>query len=217
MERLRVFLADDHSVVRAGLKMLIEAQADMEVVGEADDGEEACRMVRDLKPDVVVMDVSMPKLNGARATERIKTTNPNTKVIALTVHEEETYLRQLMRMGAAGYVLKRAAAGDLTRAIREVAGGGTYIDPALAGRVVGNMLGDSDGHRKGRESALSDREMEVLRLIALGHTNKEIAGNLHLSVKTVETYKTRLMDKLNLTNRASIVRYAMQRGWLQEA
>jgi DNA-binding NarL/FixJ family response regulator len=216
MTKLRVFLADDHAVVREGLKSLINAQADMEVIGEAGDGRTACEQVLPLRPDVVVLDVSMPEMTGAQATERLRLECPEVKVLALTVHEDKGYLRQLLEAGAVGYVLKRAAAEELIRAIRTVAGGGVYLDPALAGKVVGGFVRKPAGKGAPEESALSEREVEVVRLVAAGHSNKEIAGRLDLSIKTVETYKARSLEKLGLRSRADLVRYALQRGWLQD-
>jgi DNA-binding NarL/FixJ family response regulator len=215
MAKLRVYLADDHAVVRSGLKALINAQPDMEVSGEAGDGRTACDQVQELQPDVVVMDVSMPKLNGAQATVQLKQACPNVKVLALTVHEDKGYLRLLLESGASGYVLKRAAAEELIHAIRTVAAGGVYLDPSLAGQVVGSFVRSPAGHRTPEGGDLSDREAEVVRLIAAGYSNKEIAIRLGLSVKTVETYKARSMEKLGLESRADLVRYALQRGWLQ--
>jgi len=216
MTKLRVFLADDHAVVREGLKSLINAQPDMEVIGEAGDGRATCEQVLQLRPDVVVLDVSMPEMTGAQAAERLKLECPEVKVLALTVHEDKGYLRQLLEAGAVGYVLKRAAAEELIRAIRTVAGGGVYLDPALAGKVVGGFVRKPSGKGALEESALSDREVEVVRLVAAGHSNKEIAGRLDLSIKTVETYKARSLEKLGLHSRADLVRYALQRGWLQD-
>lgn len=216
MSKLRVFLADDHPVVREGLKALINAQTDMEVVGEAGDGLGACEQVSQLRPDVVVLDVSMPGLSGAQAAERLRQTCPEIKVVALTVHEDRGYLRQLLEAGAVGYVLKRAAAQELIRAIQAVAGGGVYLDPALAGKVVGGFVRKSHGRVEAEGGDLSEREAEVVRLVAAGHSNKEIAGHLELSVKTVETYKARSLEKLGLHSRADLVRYALQRGWLRD-
>jgi DNA-binding NarL/FixJ family response regulator len=215
MAKLRVYLADDHAVVRSGLKALINAQPDMEVSGEAGDGRTACDQVQELQPDVVVMDVSMPKLNGAQATVQLKQACPKVKVLALTVHEDKGYLRLLLEAGASGYVLKRAAAEDLIHAIRTVAAGGVYLDPALAGKVVGSFVRAPAGQSAPEGGDLSDREAEVVRLIAAGYSNKEIASRISLSVKTVETYKARSMEKLGLESRADLVRYALQRGWLQ--
>jgi DNA-binding NarL/FixJ family response regulator len=214
--KLRVLLADDHNVVRAGLRALIDAQADMEVVAEAADGEAACRLAVELEPDVAVLDVSMPVMGGALATERIVRDRPGTKVLALTVHEDRGYLQQLLRAGASGYVLKRAAADDLIHAIRTVARGGTYLDPSLAGQLIGGLVGRSSQGGPAHADPLSDREEEVLRLIARGFTNREIAGQLDVSVKTVETHKARAMDKLGLDSRAAIVAYAIRHGWMAE-
>jgi DNA-binding NarL/FixJ family response regulator len=216
MSKLRVFLADDHAVVREGLKTLVNGQPDMEVVGEASDGQLTCDRVRELLPHVVVMDVSMPVRNGAQATEELRATCPEVKVLALTVHEDKGYLRQLLEAGAAGYVLKRAAAVELIHAIRTVAAGGVYLDPALAGAVVGGYVRKPSSKAAGA-GELSEREVEVVRLIAAGHSNKEIAARLDLSIKTVETYKSRSLEKLGLSSRADLVRYALRRGWLQEA
>ncbi|MBA4190432.1 MAG: DNA-binding response regulator [Planctomycetaceae bacterium] len=215
MTELRVFLADDHAVVREGLKALINAQAGMTVIGEAADGLDACERVPGLRPDVVVMDVSMPGLTGAQATERIRTECPLVKVLALTVHEDKSYIRQLLGAGAAGYVLKRAAAEELIHAIRVVAGGGVYLDPSMAGKVVGGFVKRASPQTLPNGGELSDRESEVARLTAAGHSNKEIATRLELSVKTVETYRARAMEKLGLSGRADLVRYAVQQGWLQ--
>jgi DNA-binding NarL/FixJ family response regulator len=216
MTKLRVFLVDDHAVVREGLKSLVNAQADMEVTGESADGQVACAEVPRQRPDVVVLDVSMPGMTGAQAAEQLRQTCPQVKVLALTVHEDKGYLRQLLEAGAAGYVLKRAAAEELIRAIRTVAGGGVYLDPALAGKVVGGFVRKPPGKVAAEEGELSEREAEVVRLVAAGHSNKEIAGQLDLSVKTVETYKARSLEKLGLHSRSDIVRYALRRGWLRE-
>ena len=214
MTKLRVFLADDHAVVREGLKALVNAQPAMAVVGEAADGLTACAQVALLAPDVVVMDVSMPGLSGSQATARLRLECPAVRVLALTVHEDKGYLRQLLAAGAAGYVLKRAAPEELIQAIRAVAAGGVYLDPTMAGKVLGGFVRQpaADG-AAGAE--LSEREAEVAKQTAAGHSNKEIAARLELSVKTVETYRARAMDKLGLRGRADLVRYAVQQGWLQ--
>lgn len=213
---LRIVLADDHAVVREGLKALINGQADMSVVGEAADGEAACQMARALTPDVLVMDLSMPLLSGAEATARVRRECPSVRVLALTVHEERVYLTQLLRAGAAGYILKRVAAAVLVQAIRAVASGGVYIDPAMAGSLVEGYL-EQDIGTQPAHGPLSDRERDVLMRIAQGFSNKEIAAQLGLSVKTVETYKGRVAEKLGLRSRVEIVRYAAQKGWLGES
>jgi len=212
MEKVRVFLADDHAVVREGLKTLLTAQPDIEVVGEASDGRTALERATLLCADVVVTDVSMPGLGGAEVADGLRRACPATKVVALTVHEDRGYLRRLLEAGAAGYILKRSAADELVRAVRAVAAGGTYLDPALAGKVADEFAG------RGVEggAALSEREEEVAKLIARGFTNKEIAAQLDVGVKSVETYKARALEKLGLASRADLVRHALGRGWLAE-
>lgn len=213
---IRVVLADDHAVVREGLKALVNAQPDMRVVGEAADGEAAWKAACTLDTDVLVMDLSMPLLGGAEATALVRERCPSVKVLALTVHEEREYLTQLLRAGASGYVLKRAAAAELVGAVRTVAAGGTYIDPSVAGALVAGYL-DAESEANESDDALSEREHEVLVRIARGFSNKEIAAALGVSVKTVETYKARVATKLGLRSRVDIVRYAAARGWLEQA
>ncbi len=215
MAELRVFIADDHAIVREGLEALVGAQPGMRVVGEAGDGREAYRAILELQPDVVVMDISMPDWSGAQATGRLRRMCPDLRVVALTVHEDESYLRGLLEAGASGYVLKRSAAEDLVHAIRTVASGGTYIDPNLAGRLVNVYIDSRRDHQTPERGELTGREAEVVRLIALGHSNKEIAARLEISVKTVETHKARSLERLGLQSRADLVQYALQQGWLQ--
>jgi DNA-binding NarL/FixJ family response regulator len=209
--KIRIVVADDHTIVREGLKLLINHESDMKVIGEASDGLEAYDQVRDLKPDVLVMDVSMPNCNGAQATARVKREFPKVKILVLTVHEERDYMHQLRRAGASGYVFKRAAAHELTEAIRHVASGQNHFDPAVTRR--GALL--TRKRPETRRSELSERESEVLRLLARGHTNREVATQLNISVKSVETYKARLMEKLYLHSRADLVKYALSQGWLE--
>lgn len=214
MKKLRLLLVDDHAVVREGLRSLLGTDQRFEVVGEAADGLTAISVAENLHPDVVVMDVSMPGLNGAQVTRRLKENLPHTKTIALTVHEEGGYLRSLMDAGASGYVLKRSAASELLRAIEVIGEGGTYLDSSLAGQLVSKL-----GHRRPSQassSALSEREREVVRYVSHGYSNKEIAAKLDVSVKTVETYRYRATDKLGLRSRADLVRYAIDQGWLGE-
>jgi two-component system response regulator NreC len=216
MSGLRILLADDHAVLRDGLRMLIDAQPDMEVVAQADGGREAVRLCALHSPDIVVLDVSMPDLDGAEAAERIRAQDPRTRVVALTRHADQGYLRRLLRAGASAYVLKRTAADALIHAIRIVAAGGTYVDPTLVGGLVSLVVGTQDetGDRARRRIALTDREEEVLRLIAWGQSNKEVAGKLGLSVKTVESYKATALQKLQLRSRTDILRYALAERWL---
>ncbi|QEL20492.1 response regulator transcription factor [Limnoglobus roseus] len=214
MAKIRVYLADDHAVVREGLKVLINAQADMTVVGEAANGLLACEQIPALLPDVVVMDVTMPALTGSQATTRIRRECPTARVLALTLHEDKGYIRQLLAAGAVGYVLKRAAPEELIHAIRAVAAGGTYLDPSMAGKVVGGFV-RQPANVDLPHGSLSEREAAVAHQTAAGHSNKEIAARLELSVKTVETYRARAMEKLGLQSRADLVRYAVQQGWLQ--
>jgi len=215
MKKLQIFLADDHGVVREGLKRLLELEPDLEVVGEACNGREAIERASVLQPDVVIMDISMPEVTGAQATARLKECCPDSKVLVLTVHEDKSYLHELLEAGASGYVLKRTATDELINAVRAVAAGAVYLDPHVAGNVVQSFVRPK---RKDRVPApdLSEREARVLRLIAEGYSNKEIAAQLDLSVKTIETYKTRSMEKLELHSRVEIVRYAAERGWLAQ-
>lgn len=213
MPEIRILLADDHAVFRDGLRALIQAEPDLKLVGEAEDGESACREALRLRPEVVVMDLSMPGLSGVEATARLKQSCPEIRVVALTAYEETGYVRRLLEAGAAGYVLKRAAAHVLIDAIRTVAAGGNFLDPAVTRHVVEGYVRPL-GERTGTE--LSERETEVLRLIAQGYSNKEVAAQLEISVKTVETYKARSMEKLGLGSRVDLVRYALRQGWLNE-
>ena len=216
MDKLRILIADDHALLRDGLKALVNAEADMEVVGEAETGRVALEKARHLRPHVVLMDISMPDMNGSQATRRLKELLPTTKVLALTAHEDSSYLRHMLEAGAAGFLLKRAAADQLIQAIHVVAANERYIDPTFAGKVLSNFMRPvSKATAEGNE--LSEREAEVLRLTAWGFGNKEIAAQLNISVKTVETYKARLTEKLNLTSRTEIVRYAVRHGWLQDS
>jgi DNA-binding NarL/FixJ family response regulator len=216
MSKLRIMLADDHETVREGLKMIVDAQDDMEVVGFAADGREAVARAQQLLPDVLVMDISMPKLNGLKATEKLNEVCPQVKVLTLSRHADDGYLRELLAAGACAYVLKQSAPTELIHAIRAVAAGGKYIDPKLAGKVMGTYSGRSGAPRGEAKGSLSDRESEVLRLIALGYSNKEIAASLSLSVKTIEVHKANAMRKLNITSRIDLVRYAIFQGWMQD-
>lgn len=212
MKKLRVFLAEDQTILRHSLKSLIENQPDLQVVGEAEDGESALRQVQVLRPDIVVMDVTMPRMDGVEATLAIKQACPEVAVLVLTVHENKNQIQRVLQAGASGYIVKRSAAEELIQALRAVAAKGVYLDPIVTLKLVGTPkppIQTANNHQ-----ALSEREAEVLRLIAFGYANKEIATQLNVSVKTVETFKTRSMEKLGLRSRVDIVRHAMDRGWL---
>lgn len=213
---IRVLLAEDHATVRQGLKLLIDGQADMKVVGEAGDGQGAVQAAQQLHPDVIVMDLSMPKMNGLLATRTLKQIQPDVAVVSLTRYSDDAYLQELLRAGVSGYVLKQSASVELLQAIRAVAAGGQYLDSSITGRVtVGFMARDLKKSRQ-PSAVLTERESEVVRLIAWGHSNKEIAAKLDLSVKTVEVHKANAMRKLSFRGRIDIVRYAILQGWLTE-
>jgi two-component system response regulator NreC len=217
MSKLQIVLADDHAVVRAGLELLINAQADMEVVGQAASGREAVEQAHSRQPDVIVLDVSMPDLDGAVAAEQIQRESPDVRVLVLTRHADQGYLRRMLRAGAVGYVIKKTAADQLIYAIRSVANGGVFIDPSLTAILVEQVVGHSPSIAiDPLSSLLTKREAEVLHQIAWGLSNKEIAAQLGISIKTVEYHKASATHKLSLHSRAEIVRYALAHGWLQE-
>ncbi len=215
-EKIRIVLVDDHAVLRAGLTALLNAEADMTVVGEAGDGAASLPVVADRQPDVVLLDINMPNMGGLEALGELRKVAPKSRVLILTMHDDQTYLRQALAQGAAGYVLKQAADTELLTAIRTVYHGGAFLHPSHAQALLSpNPIAASGPSSTSDDiSILSERELEVLKLIALGHANKEIAEMLYLSVKTVETYKTRIMEKLNLTSRAALVRFALKHGLL---
>jgi DNA-binding NarL/FixJ family response regulator len=214
---LRILLADDHVTVRHGLKLLIDGQPDMKVVSEASDGQTALQRALDLKPDVVVMDISMPGMNGLVATRQLKRLQPEAAIVTLTRHSDDAYLQELLRAGVSGYVLKQSAPAELIQAIRAAAAGGQYLDSSLTSRVTAGFLA-REGRPLGKAGVtVSQRESDVLRLIASGYSNKEIAAQLNLSVKTIEAHKANAMRKLGLTGRIDIVKYAVLQGWLNNA
>lgn len=216
MEKLRIVLAEDHEIVRAGVKLLVNSQTDMVVVGEAGDGEVALRLVSELAPDVLVMDISMPGFNGLKAAKRIRQTDKKIKILTLTRHTDDGYLQQLLKAGVNGYVLKQSAPTELINAIRAVGSGKSYLDPALTEKVMGGYLRQSTAIENASKIEITGRESEVLRLIAWGHSNKEIAGRLELSVKTIEAHKANAMQKLGFASRIDIVRFAVLKGWLED-
>jgi DNA-binding NarL/FixJ family response regulator len=211
---LRILLADDHVTMRHGLRLLIDSQPDMTVVSEASDGSTAMQNALAVKPDVIVMDISMPGMNGLAATRALKQKQPDVVIVTLTRHGDDAYVQELLRAGVAGYVLKQSAPAELLQAIRAAAAGGHYLDSALTGRVTARLLGRADKVNQ-PAATLSERETAVLRLIASGYSNKEIAARLSLSVKTVEAHKANAMRKLGLTGRIGIVKYAVLQGWLE--
>ena len=215
--KLRILLADDHETVREGLRMILNAQPDMQVVATAGDGREAIAQAERMTPDVVIMDISMPGLNGLAATLRLTERCPGSKVLTLTRHADSSYLQQLLRAGAAGYVLKQSRPAELLHAIRAVAGGNKYVDGSITGPTPGAAANHVAAPGPEPTTPLSPRETEVLRLIAWGNTNKEIAARLDLSVKTVEAHKANGMRKLGMRGRIDIVRYALLQGWLHES
>ncbi|MGA2245066.1 MAG: response regulator transcription factor [Verrucomicrobiota bacterium] len=219
MKTIQILIADDHKMVREGLRLLIDSQPDMRVVGEAANGREVLLKARELKPDLVVMDLSMPELNGLQATEQLQSESPEIKVVAITANEDESYLRQLCKVGAAGYVLKRSAGDELVKAIGLVANGGVYFEASLASKALARQMTGSPAKNKNKiqTADLSEREKEVLVLLAWGYSNKEIGAQLELSVKTVETYKVRTGEKLGLRSRTEMVQYALRQGWLNES
>jgi len=209
--RLRVLLVDDHAVVRSGLRSLFAAEDDFEVVGEAANAQDAVFETRALKPDVIVLDVVLPGENGIEVLPKLKKEAPETKVLVLSMQDDPRYVREAFAQGASGYVLKEAADAEVVDAVREIAAGGEYVHPALGARMV---AAEAKARAAAAADPLSDREREVLRLLALGHTNQEIAQQLYISVRTAETHRAHIMQKLGLSTRADLVRHAMANGLL---
>lgn len=215
-EKLRILIAEDHKTVREGVKLLVNAQPDMEIVGEAGDGEIAIGEAARLSPDIILMDISMPNLNGLKATKRVRREFPDIKILTLTRHTDDGYLQQLIAAGANGYVLKQSAPSELINAIRTVGSGEAYLDPTLTRKVMGGYVNRASSLRGENKGDLTERENEVLRLIAFGYSNKEIGTQLDLSVKTIEAHKSNAMRKLGISSRIDIVKYAILQNWLQD-
>ena len=215
MSVIRILLADDHETVRQGLRLLLEHQPDMQVVAEAGDGQAVMQSAQQASPDVVVMDITMPGMNGLQATRQLREALPKVAVVVLSRHKDSAYVQELLRAGAQAYVLKQSASTELIRAVRAAATGQQYLDANLAHQLTGEYLRRHTG-RSAQQPSLSERELDVLRLMAWGLSNKEIAARLDLSIKTIEVHKANAMRKLNLHGRVDIVRYALLQGWLQE-
>src|SRR5579863_2037929 len=214
---IHILLADDHTILRAGLKMMLNAQPDMEVVGEAQDGNHAISEARRLQPDIVLMDITMPDIDGIEATRQIKKMQPEVKVLVLTMHENDEYVFQALRAGASGYILKEAADTELITALHVLRSGQFYLSPSAQSVIVGDYLQRvHTGEEKDSYNNLTEREKEILKLVAEGYTNNQIAERLVISPKTVDTHRTHVMDKLNLHSRAELVKYAMRRGLLED-
>jgi two-component system response regulator NreC len=213
--KIRILLADDHTILRAGLKMMLNAQPDMEVVGEAQDGRQAIEETHKLQPDIVLMDITMPDLNGIEATRQIKRIVPDVKILMLTMHEHDEYVFQALQDGASGYMLKEAADTELITALHVITSGQFYLSPTAQSVVVGDYLQKvRTGEERDSYSSLTEREREILKLVAEGFTNNQIAERLIISPKTVDTHRTHIMDKLNMHSRAELIKYAMRRGLL---
>jgi DNA-binding NarL/FixJ family response regulator len=217
MSKTRIVLADDHPIVLDGLRNLIAAETDFELVGEAASGLAALKLIREKRPDVAVLDISMPEINGIVLSRRLAGEIPGLRVLVLTLHEDRAYLNQALEAGVRGYVLKRSAVENLVQAIRAVTDGGVYVDPSIPGRTLNGKRPQSKPAQRGAAPALTERETAVLKMTALGFTNKEIASRLDVGVKSVETYKARGFEKLGLKTRAELVRYASAQGWLEAA
>lgn len=209
---VRVLVVDDHAVVRSGIALLLNAEDDLEVVGEAGTAKDAIFSARSTKPDVILLDVVMPDQSGLDVIPQLLHENPDTKILMLSMQDDPHYVREAFEVGASGYVLKEAADNEVVTAIRDVAGGGRYVNPELGARLV---AAESAERRRAEEDPLSDREREVLKLLALGHTNQEIAKELYISVRTAETHRAHIMQKLRLSSRAELVRYALGEGLLE--
>ncbi len=215
-QNVRILIAEDHKMVREAIRMLVSAQPDMEVIGEADDGEIALAEAVRLNPDLVLLDISMPNMNGLHATKALRRKLPSVKILTLTRHEDDGFLRQLINAGSNGYVLKQSAPTELISAIRVVSSGQSYLDPSLTAKVMGQFAGRVASPRGETYADLTERENDVLRLIAFGYSNKEIGNKMEVSVKTIESHKSNAMRKLGITSRIDVVKYAILQDWLHD-
>jgi DNA-binding NarL/FixJ family response regulator len=216
LDSVHILLVDDHPYVLAGLRAILGAESGFSIIGEACDGLTALRMALELAPDVVLLDISMPEMSGLELARALRAERPEIRVLVFTVHDEVAYARELLEQGVCGYLLKTSAAEQLVRAVRAVVAGGVYVDPAIADKVVGRFSRAIANARPEPTAPLSEREENVLRLVASGHTNREISSRLKVSENTIPGYKIRAMEKLGLGSRVDIVRYAAEQGWLQE-
>lgn len=214
MNKIRVLLAEDHQIVRQGLKLLIDAEADLVVVGEAATGAEAIELVRNLEPDVLVFDITMPEMNGIEMAEVLVASHPKIKLLALTANEDQAYLTELLKIGVMGYLLKRSASSELLQAIRTLNSGNKYLASSVVDVLVDGLFMPKATVPPSHHGYLTDREEEVIRLISRGYTNKEVASQLDISIKTVETHKARAMAKLELQSRAELIRFAASKKWI---
>ena len=218
MRKIKIMIADDHTIIRQGMRKLFEAYPELQIVGESQDGEEAVELVKQLLPDLIIMDISMPGLNGLEATRQIKKRFPETKILILTMHAEKEYIFKILQSGASGYLLKGSAIDELVTAIHAVDRGESYLSPPISKSIIEDYVGGGPKSRGAlRSQPLTTREREVLQLIAEGHTSKRIATRLSLSSKTVETHRSHIMQKLNIHNAAGLIRYAIQKGWVEVA
>ncbi len=216
MAKIRVLICDDHTILREGIRLLLDSQSDMQVVAEAVDGRDAVEKARAFKPDVILMDIAMPQLNGLEATKQIRREEPDARVLVLTMYESDEYVAQMLQAGAAGYVLKKVAGSELVYAIRAVCQGETFLYPSITKRLVADYLKRVQaGQERDSFNDLTEREREVLQLIAEGHTSKEIADLLNLSVRTVQNHRAHMMEKLNMHDRAELIKYAIQKGIIE--
>ncbi|MGC2423652.1 MAG: response regulator transcription factor [Nitrospirota bacterium] len=214
-KNVKILIVDDHTIFRQGLRALLEAQDGLQVVGEAENGRDAAKKAQELAPDVVIMDIAMPMMNGLEATRQIKRFNPDVKVLALTMYKDEEYVFQILKSGASGYLIKDASASELITAIRSVHSGNPYFSPVISRKIMDSYLReDEEKKTRGEPDKLTNREKEVLQLIAEGNTNNEIGNLMNISVKTVETHRAHIMSKLDIHDMAGLIKYAIRKGFV---